>query len=225
MNVFLCGQRYFGQQVLRLLADRPGVSVLGVSAPLETKDGREDRTWGLAGFLGLPRMPAGSLRATNLPHGTDLIICAHSHDFLGRATRNAATLGAIGYHPSLLPIHRGRDAVRWAIRDRDRVTGGSVFWLNDTVDGGPIAAQDYCLVRPDDDALSLWIRELQPLGVRLIAAVLDDIEAGVLVRQPQDCALATWEPALDAPPLFRPELLMLGGGYEGYVIRPEIRRG
>ena len=37
----------------------------------------------------------------------------------------------------------------------DKVAGGTVFWLNDTVDGGPVAAQDYCFVRPDDSASSL----------------------------------------------------------------------
>jgi len=45
----------------------------------------------------------------------------------GRRTRARARVAAIGYHPSLLPLHRGRDALRWTIRDGDRVTGGSVY--------------------------------------------------------------------------------------------------
>lgn len=36
-----------------------------------------------------------------------------------------------------------------------------------TVDGGPIAAQDWCFIRPEDDARSLWSRELAPMGLRL----------------------------------------------------------
>jgi len=31
----------------------------------------------------------------------------------------------------------GRDAVEWTIRMKDPIAGGSMFWLNDTVDGGP----------------------------------------------------------------------------------------
>ena len=91
------------------------------------------------------------------------------------------------------------------------------LYLDDTVDGGPVAAQEWCLVRPDDDAHTLWRRELFPMGVRLMAQVLDDIQRGDLVMREQDSALATWEPSLTgAPRLFRPELRQIGylpGGY------------
>lgn len=222
LDVYLCGQRTFGAEALRMLLDRPEVRVVGVSAPTEGPDGREDRLARLARLNGLPLRPAGTLRAEGLPDGTDLIIAAHSHDFLGRRTRRKARLGAVGYHPSLLPLHRGRDAVRWTIRDRDRIAGGTAFWLNDTVDGGPVAAQDWCFVRPGDDAGTLWRRDLLPMGIRLLGRVLDDIDRGVLVRVAQDEALATWEPAMDAPPLFRPELPELGdGGWQGLTVRTQ----
>ena len=48
---------------------------------------------------------------------------AHSHDFIGRKTRALSRLGALGYHPSLLPLHRGRDAIRWAVHMRVRCLG------------------------------------------------------------------------------------------------------
>ena len=177
-----------------------------MSAPLEKYGGGEDGLHYYARNVGLPILTAGELRASTLPRDTDLIVCAHSHDFIGRKTRHALRIGAIGYHPSLLPLHRGRDAVKWTVRNGDRVTGGSVYWLNDTVDGGPVAAQDFCLVRPNDDARKLWQRELLPMGVRLVMQTLADIESGVIIRVPQDEALATWEPSLDAAPLHRPEL-------------------
>ena len=62
------------------------------------------------------------------------------------------------------------------------------------------------------------------MGLALLEKALDDIGRGILVREPQDHALATWEPALDPPPLFRPELPMIGGGWEGYTVRPGLRR-
>ncbi len=219
IRVLLCGQKYFGQEVLRLLIGTDGVAVAGVCCPAATPDGREDRTHRLARLHGLPWHPAGSLRAGDVPLGTDLIVAAHSHDFIGRKTRKAARLGAIGYHPSLLPLRRGRDAVRWSIKAGDRVTGGTVFWLNDTVDGGPIAAQDWCFVRPGDTAEALWRRDLQPMGLRLISRVIGEIKAGTLTMVPQDHRLATWEPAMNPPPLFRPELPELGdGGWAGYRV-------
>ena len=59
--------------------------------------------------------------------------------------------------------------------DHDRVAGGTVYWLDDLVDGGPIAAQDWCFVRPDDTPSTLWRRELFPMGLRLIDQVLGDL--------------------------------------------------
>jgi len=219
MRVYLCGQRYFGQEVLRLLL-RLDHEVVDVSAPPVTPDGRPDRLWCAADRL--PRLEAGRLNADTLPSGVDLIVAAHSHDFIGRRTRLRSRLGAIGYHPSLLPLHRGRDAVRWAVKLRERITGGSIYWLSDTVDGGPIAAQDWCFIRPDDTADELWRRDLQPMGLRLLERVLSDLARGVVVRVPQDHTLATWEPALNPPPLRRPDLLMLGDGSElGYTVRTD----
>lgn len=217
MRIVLCGQKAFGAAALDLIV-KAGHSVIGVWAPADARDGSPDRLQARAAFYGLPRHPSGSLRVDTLPAGTDLVVAAHSHDFIGRATRLRSKLGAVGYHPSLLPIHRGRDAVRWTIRLGDRIAGGSMYWLDDRVDAGDLAAQDWCFVRPGDTAEELWRRDLFPMGLRLLGRVLTDLERGRIVAVPQDEALATWEPALDAPPLRRPDLPMIGPAPEGYTV-------
>ena len=90
-----------------------------------------------------------------MPAGVDVIVAAHSHDFISGRVRSRAKYGAIGYHPSLLPRHRGRDAIEWALRFGDPISGGTVYWLGETMDGGPIAAQDWCWVRRGDTAAAL----------------------------------------------------------------------
>lgn len=155
----------------------------------------------------------------------DLFVAAHSHDFIGRQSRAATRLGGIGYHPSLLPRHRGRDAVRWTIHMGDPVAGGSVYWLTDNVDGGPIAAQDWCFVppawrtaaHPAEGASMLWKQELFPMGVALLAKALRHLDNGVIVEVPQDELNATWEPSWDRPPLFKPELPQIGEGVPGFT--------
>jgi methionyl-tRNA formyltransferase len=91
-----------------------------------------------------------------------------------------------------------------------------VYRLSESVDAGDVAAQEHVFVRPDDAASSLWRRELFPLGLILLDRVLADVAAGVLVRVPQRHELATWEPSIGRPPLFKPELPQLGtiDGYE-----------
>ena len=215
MKVLICGQKRFGRDVAEILLARPGWAVAAVSCPVHREN--LDKLHILALNRDLPVIPAGRVNVESVerlcPGGVDLIVAAHCHDFIGRKTRHRARLGALGYHPSLLPRHRGRSAVEWAIRFREPFTGGTVYWMNDTVDGGPIAAQRHVTIRPDDTPRELWARELAPLGLALFTEVFDALDAGLRPAVPQDHTVATWEPAIDGvPALHRPDLELLPPG-------------
>lgn len=211
MRIFLCGQKSFGLEIFLMLRKR-GDEVVGVAAPTEDQQGQPDPLYAHADALGVPVVSSSALRASDIPIETDLIVAAHSHAYIGRKTRETTKHGAIGYHPSLLPRHRGRDAIKWAIRMNDPVTGGTVFWLNDNVDGGDIAAQEWCWIRPGESASELWRDKLFPLGLALLNKTITDIEAGCIIRIKQDERVSTFEPAMDPPRLFRPELPMISNG-------------
>lgn len=203
MNVLLAGQKWFGEAVFHALSALPGVRVVAVCAP------RGCRLSGRAEDGGCRII--SKLTAETMPAGVDLIVAAHSHDFIGEKTRLMATYGGVGYHPSLLPLHRGRDAVEWAIRMGDRVTGGSVYRLSNRMDGGAVLAQRHVFIRPGDDARTLWRRDLAPLGVELLTAVVAAAaETGYPTGEEQDEELATWEPSIGRPPAYRPDLIMIG---------------
>lgn len=196
MRLMVVGQKWLGAEVLRMCIER-GHDVAAVAAP-----DVGDRLYRAAVEAGLRVSACGqSLAPDAVPDGTEVIVAAHAHCFIPAATRAWTRLGALGYHPSLLPRHRGRDAVRWVIHIGERVTGGTVYWMTDRADAGPIAAQDWCLVRPGDTPADLWRRELAPMGLRLIGKVLDDLTAGRVIAAPQDESLATWEPAFKRPSL------------------------
>lgn len=208
----MAGQKSFGRAVYDALRDRHDVA--GVWSPPDrddklTRAAAADLNW-------VPTLERTAQAVKQLE--VDLFVAAHSHDFIGRESRAATRLGGIGYHPSLLPRHRGRDAVRWTVHMQDPVAGGSVYWLTDNIDGGPIAAQEWCFVRPGDDASTLWRRDLFPIGLRLLAQTLDDLDSGVMVQIPQDESVATWEPSWDRPPLHRPELPQIGSVNGFHVI-------
>jgi len=204
MNILIAGQKWFGAEVFRSLRLLPGVSIAAVCAPEDDK---------LEGEAGIHRVPViRKLSASTMPPGIDLIVAAHSHDFIGEKTRLRATWGGIGYHPSLLPVHRGRDAVRWAIRMGDKVTGGSVYRLSNRMDGGDVLAQRHVFIMPGDDAAELWRRDLAPLGVELLTGVVAAFASGGYQHGvAQDDSIATWEPSIDRPPAYRPDLLMIEG--------------
>jgi methionyl-tRNA formyltransferase len=238
MRVILAGQRAFGAATYRMLRD-VGHDVAAVQAPrnpgpllgpdtdpllrLALEDEPPAAPLVLTAGRGLSRHQVRVIAEYRGP--VDLIVAAHSHDFVSRPARLATRLGAIGYHPSLLPRHRGRSAVEWTIRDRDPVTGGTVYWLDDRMDAGDIASQDWCWVRPDDDARTLWRRELFPLGLRLLAHTLAALDAGHETRAPQDEALATFEPAMTPPRVARPDLPELPAPGANHRRRIERGRG
>lgn len=209
-RVFISGQKYFGAEILRVCLSL-GCDVVGVCCPVG--DGHIGK---LAALHGIPQIPAGSLNYDTMPKGVDLGITAHSFDYIGKKTRYVPRLGWIGYHPSLLPRHRGRSSIEWAVRMRDPVTGGTVFWLNGGIDRGDIAKQDWRFidpkmftVDPKEAASKIWRDDLMPLGVSLVRETLADIMAGRIVRMPQDARFSTWEPCTDVKDIYRPDALML----------------
>jgi methionyl-tRNA formyltransferase len=215
VNIFLSGRGGFAVEVAEALCES-GHSVIGVASP-RTKANRSDESnplsWDRLRSWAYPKnlawTDAVQLRAGHIPDKTEIIVAAHSHAFIGRTTRARASLASVGYHPSLLPLHRGRDAIRWTIRDGDRATGGTVYHLTERTDGGPIAAQEHVLVPRGATPESLWRELLAPLGVRLLLRVVDDLANGRNVQVTQDESVATWEPAMDSAPLFKPELIEL----------------
>lgn len=189
-TVMIVGQKWLGAEALRLCQELE-LDVAAVAVPDPA-----DRLAAAAVTAGLPvTLAPRVLNPEQVPPGVDLLVCAHAHCFISDGARKRAGLGAIGYHPSLLPRHRGRDAVRWAIHMREPVTGGTVYWLDDGADTGPIAAQAWCWVRPEDTPDILWRRDLAPMGIRLLREVLQNLAQGVNFSMPQDESLATREPA------------------------------
>jgi methionyl-tRNA formyltransferase len=211
IRVFISGQKYFGEQVLNLCNNLDFVEVVGVCCPIQDKYiGKTAR------IFGTPIVPSGTLNGDTMPDNVDLGITAHSFDYIGKRTRYKPKLGWIGYHPSLLPRHRGRSSIEWAVRMRDAVTGGTVFWLNSGIDRGDIANQEICFIDPKlygidpkKAAKVLWEHELQAMGLRLIERTLRDINGGNIVKIPQRKEFSTFEPNTDVKDVFKPDLLML----------------
>jgi len=194
LKITLVGSRFFGAAVLDKLAALD-VQVLRVVAPAA-----DDRLALKAQALGItthvqhdPRHVASA----EIADGTELIVAAHTHARVDADAVAKARLGGIGYHPSLLPRHRGIAAVEWTVKCGDAIAGGSIYHLAERMDAGAIAAQDWCFVKPGEGARELWERALAPLGIRLLTQVVAQVSAtGVLPAQPQDEQFATQAPKL-----------------------------
>lgn len=206
MNIVLSGQKKFAKEVLKLCESKKH-NILAVVCPIDDMALRP-----YAEGAGYNVITAGSFNADMMPEGVDLGICAHSFDYIGKRTRYKSRLGWIGYHPSLLPRHRGRSSIEWALRMKDIVTGGSVYWLNDGIDRGDIAYQDWIWLDHGKTAKQIWDEELMPLGLRLMEEAINDIAKGIIRRKPQKelQKYSTFEPSLTGiKDIYKPDLLLL----------------
>jgi methionyl-tRNA formyltransferase len=194
MRITLVGSRHFGVTTLEMLRKHDVEVARVVVADADDRLAAAARTAGIeVAVQADPKLVA----ASEIADGTDLIVTAHSHARVSRQALAAARLGGIGYHPSLLPRHRGIAAVEWTIREGDPIGGGTIYHLADRMDAGAIAAQDWVFVKKGETARELWERALAPLGQKLLADVIDYAKIhNTLPSKPQDEEFATRAPKL-----------------------------
>ena len=189
MRITLIGSRHFGVTTLDMLRQR-GVDVVRVV--VADGDDRLATAARAAGIEVTVQADPKCVVASEIAPDTDLIVTAHSHARINQEALAAAKLGGIGYHPSLLPRHRGIAAVEWTIREGDPIAGGSIYHLAERMDAGAIAAQEWVFVRKGETARELWERALAPLGQKLLGEVIDYAKTHKsLPAKPQDEEFAT----------------------------------
>jgi methionyl-tRNA formyltransferase len=123
-----------------------------------------------------------------------LFVLANVTRIVKRAEYEAPPLGTLCFHPSVLPRHRGRDAVYWSVKMGDAETGVSWFWVTDKVDAGPIAAQRQIAMPPNIRPRDLYNDHLVPLGIEAFEEILQHLQRGIVPRTEQDESKATYEP-------------------------------
>ena len=88
----------------------------------------------------------------------DLIVCAGFMKLVGQAFLARFSGRCLNTHPALLPSFPGMHGVRDALGYGVKVTGCTVFLVDEGVDAGPVLAQAAVPVHDDDDEASLHER-------------------------------------------------------------------
>ncbi len=102
--------------------------------------------------------------------------------------------GVFGMHPTLLPRHRGRAPIPWAILSGLARTGVTLFEIVDaTADSGAIVGQAVVEIAPDETATTLFAK-LAVAHVDLIRECVPGIVASSASRLPQDPNRASYWP-------------------------------
>jgi len=108
----------------------------------------------------------------------DLIILAGYMRVLKKP--DSFTAPIINVHPSLLPKYKGLNAVEQALDSGDDVTGCTVHYVTEELDGGPIIMQGEVPIMPNDDVISLT-KAIQRREYALLPSAIEHVKQGLQV--------------------------------------------
>jgi len=121
------------------------------------------------------RVLAASLAAVS----PELVVLAGYMRIVGPAMLTAFAGKLLNLHPALLPSFPGAHAVRDALAAGVKVTGVTVHFVDSSLDGGPIVAQDSVPVLPGDTEETLFAR-IHAVEHRLLPRAVGLALAGAL---------------------------------------------
>jgi phosphoribosylglycinamide formyltransferase-1 len=100
----------------------------------------------------------GALADACAEYHPDLVVCAGFMKLVGKAFLARFAGRCLNTHPALLPSFPGMHGVRDALAYGVKVTGCTVFLVDEGVDAGPVLAQAAVPVRDDDEEATLHER-------------------------------------------------------------------
>ncbi|HEX8669491.1 MAG TPA: formyltransferase family protein [Allosphingosinicella sp.] len=198
LRIGLVGAVWSTEVALRALAEAGHPPAVLITLPME-KSGRHSDFVDLGPLAQDLSVPLARAEDVNDPAllerlaalELDLLMVIGWSRMCGPEFRRLPRVGALGYHPTLLPKMRGRAALAWTIILGCGESGGTLFWLDEGVDSGDIAAQQAFPV-PSGVTLPALI-ELQK---EALAAMLPPLAAalagGEIPARPQDHDAATY---------------------------------
>jgi phosphoribosylglycinamide formyltransferase-1 len=161
-----CADAAYGAVVVAVGADRDGIRGLEraeqTDIPVFTvkvKDFAARDKWDEA------------LAARCAEYEPDLIVCAGFMKLVGKAFLARFVGRCLNTHPALLPSFPGMHGVRDALDYGVKVTGCTVFLVDEGVDRGPVVAQAAVPVHDDDDEETLHERIKVAERALLVATV------------------------------------------------------
>jgi len=121
----------------------------------------------------------------------DILIVTAFGMIVTKPTLEAARLGAINVHPSLLPKYRGPAPIVGPILAGDTETGTTIMLMSEGMDEGDILVQEKYSLNGKEDAESL-IKILAALSVKLLIKTIPPYLAGEIKPKSQNNAEATY---------------------------------
>ena len=106
-------------------------------------------------------------------YNPDMIISILGNEIFKKEIINLPKIGLINLHSSLLPKYRGLMPTFWALKNKEKETGVSVFFVDEGIDSGPILVQRKIPIKNYSHRDLILITK--KIGMELILIVLNKL--------------------------------------------------
>ena len=126
----------------------------------------------------------------------ELIVVAAFGQFLSRELLELPPHGCINVHASLLPKYRGAAPIQYAIIKGEQESGVTIMQMDIGMDTGAMLEKVVVPIA-ENTTMGELHDALREQGAALLLKVIDDIDAGTAVAEPQNDAEATYATLLN----------------------------
>lgn len=124
---------------------------------------------------------------------SDVAIAPLLNEYIPKKDIHIPRYGTLIFHPSLLPRHRGKDAIKWAFKMEESYTGATWFWADEGLDTGPICEMEVLAIKNGERPRDFYKRSVIPSAIRQLDFILKDLQNGVIRKRPQIEENASYE--------------------------------
>lgn len=120
----------------------------------------------------------------------DLLISIAGNEIFRKPLIELAPKGCLNLHTALLPKYRGLMPSFWVLKNGEKETGVSVFYVDEGIDSGEILVQDR--IEIGDMSQRDLISESKAAGMRAIIRAIEKIRDGDTSTMPNDDSESTY---------------------------------
>ena len=117
-------------------------------------------------------------------YSPDLLISIGGNEIFKRPLIDLAELGCLNLHTAPLPKYRGLMPSFWVLRNQEKHTAVSVFYVDEDIDSGPILVQER--VEINGQSQEELINQTKRIGMDCIVRAVSKIQTNDISTMPND---------------------------------------
>lgn len=115
---------------------------------------------------------------------SDIVVSLGYWKVIGKETIDKVPMGIINFHHSYKLQYKGRHAATWVIRNKEKLHGSTMHFIDEHLDCGKIIDTDCFIVNEDDTAESVF-KKSNEIGFRLLRTNFPKIVTGATINYQQ----------------------------------------